>query len=149
MVLQSRLGNEMIMDSGLEDVAIQREEKMETQDSGAQRQVQGQVKWFDPTKGFGFVISAEGGPDILLHANVLRNFGQGSVVDGSAIAILVQDTQRGLQATEVLSITPPETEDSLQEWRGRQEIAKLDRRRRNRIRPFGCLLDGRKRTQAT
>ncbi len=113
MVLQSRFGDETIMDSGLEDVAIQREEKMETQDAGTQRQVQGQVKWFDPTKGFGFVIAEEGGPDILLHANVLRNFGQGSVVDGSAIAIMVQDTQRGLQATEVLSITPPETEDSL------------------------------------
>jgi CspA family cold shock protein len=90
-----------------------RKSKMETQDTGTQRQVLGQVKWFDPTKGFGFVISEEGGPDILLHANVLRNFGQGSVVDGSAIAILVQDTQRGLQATEVISITPPQSEEAL------------------------------------
>lgn len=86
---------------------------METQDTGGAKRVLGQVKWFDPTKGFGFVISEEGGPDILLHANVLRNFGQGSVVDGSEIVILVQDTQRGLQATEVLSITPPEVEDTL------------------------------------
>lgn len=86
---------------------------MEMQDTGLQRQVQGLVKWFDPTKGFGFVIPEEGGPDILLHANVLRNFGQGSVVDGSTIAIMVQDTQRGLQATEVLSITPPDSGDSL------------------------------------
>jgi CspA family cold shock protein len=101
------------MDSGLESVAVQKEDMMETQDTGTQRQVLGQVKWFDPTKGFGFVLSEEGGPDILLHANVLRNFGQGSVVDGSAITIVVQDTQRGLQATEVLAITPPEAEDSL------------------------------------
>lgn len=101
------------MDSGVQDIAIQKEDKMETRDTGTERQVNGQVKWFDPTKGFGFVISQEGGPDILLHANVLRNFGQGSVVDGSAISIMVQDTQRGLQATEVLSITPPEAEDSL------------------------------------
>lgn len=80
---------------------------MKTQDTGEQRQVSGQVKWFDPTKGFGFVIADEGGRDILLHANVLRNYGQGSVVDGSSIEILVQDTQRGLQATEVISISPP------------------------------------------
>lgn len=80
---------------------------MNTQDAEGQRQVHGQVKWFDPAKGFGFVVAELGGPDILLHANVLRNFGQGSVVDGSEIDILVQDTQRGLQATEVLSITPP------------------------------------------
>jgi len=113
MVLQSRSGDDTNMDSGLESVAVQKEDMMETQDTGTQRQVLGQVKWFDPTKGFGFVISEEGGPDILLHANVLRNFGQGSVVDGSAITIVVQDTQRGLQATEVLAITPPEAEDSL------------------------------------
>ena len=113
MVLQSRSGDDTNMDSGLESVAVQKEDMMETQDTGTQRQVLGQVKWFDPTKGFGFVISEEGGPDILLHANVLRNFGQGSVVDGSAITIVVQDTQRGLQATEVLAITPPESEDSL------------------------------------
>ena len=113
MVLQSRSGDDTNMDSGLESVAVQKEDMMETQDTGTQRQVLGLVKWFDPTKGFGFVISEEGGPDILLHANVLRNFGQGSVVDGSAITIVVQDTQRGLQATEVLAITPPEAEDSL------------------------------------
>jgi len=113
MELQSRSGDDTNMDSGLDVVAVQKEDMMETQDTGTQRKVLGQVKWFDPTKGFGFVISEEGGPDILLHANVLRNFGQGSVVDGSAIEIVVQDTQRGLQATEVVSITPPEAEDAL------------------------------------
>ena len=83
---------------------------MDTQDTSETRRVQGQVKWFDPTKGFGFVIADLGGADILLHANVLRNFGQGSVVDGSRIEIVVQDTQRGLQATEVVSIVPPQSE---------------------------------------
>ncbi|MFG5382178.1 MULTISPECIES: cold-shock protein [unclassified Yoonia] len=86
---------------------------MNTQEASGQRQVTGQVKWFDPSKGFGFVVADLGGPDILLHANVLRNFGQGSVVDGSAIEIIVQDTQRGLQATQVLSITPPQSETSV------------------------------------
>lgn len=41
--------------------------------------VEGRVKWFDVGKGFGFIVSDDPGPDILLHANVLRNFGQGSV----------------------------------------------------------------------
>ncbi len=86
---------------------------MNTQEASGQRQVTGLVKWFDPSKGFGFVVADLGGPDILLHANVLRNFGQGSVVDGSAIEIIVQDTQRGLQATQVLSITPPQSETSV------------------------------------
>ncbi|WP_373356785.1 cold-shock protein [Pseudoroseicyclus sp. CXY001] len=69
--------------------------------------LQGQVKWFDPAKGFGFVIADSGGPDILLHANVLRNFGQSSVADGSRIELRVQQTDRGMQATEVIAIAPP------------------------------------------
>ena len=69
--------------------------------------VVGTVKWFDPTKGFGFVVADEGGPDILLHANVLRNFGQSSVADAAGIEILVQETARGIQAVEVMRIDPP------------------------------------------
>lgn len=68
------------------------------------RSLTGQVKWFDPTKGFGFIVSDEGGPDILLHANVLRNFGQSSVAEGAIVEISVIETDRGLQANEVLSI---------------------------------------------
>lgn len=70
--------------------------------------LQGRVKWFDPGKGFGFILADEGGTDILLHANVLRNFGQSSVADGALIEVRVQNTARGRQATEVLSISPPE-----------------------------------------
>lgn len=69
--------------------------------------VVGHVKWFDATKGFGFVIAESGGPDILLHSNVLRNYGQGSVADQSRIELRVQETARGLQATEILSLEPP------------------------------------------
>lgn len=71
------------------------------------RSVQGHVKWFDAVKGFGFILPDEGGPDILLHANVLRAFGQGAVADGARIEVLVQETPRGLQAAEVLAIVPP------------------------------------------
>ncbi|MEJ6398733.1 cold-shock protein [Yoonia sp. 208BN28-4] len=69
--------------------------------------VTGIIKWYDPAKGFGFIVSDEGGPDILLHANVLRNFGQGSVADGASIEIEANQTERGLQATTILSLSPP------------------------------------------
>ncbi len=69
--------------------------------------VAGHVKWFDPAKGFGFIVSGEGGRDILLHANVLRNFGRSSVADNSEITVLVQETARGRQAVQVVSIAPP------------------------------------------
>jgi CspA family cold shock protein len=70
----------------------------------------GVVKWFDPVKGFGFIVADEGGADILLHANVLRNFGQSSVADNSEIEVTVQITNRGAQAVEVHRIDAPETE---------------------------------------
>ncbi len=69
--------------------------------------VEGRVKWFDPQKGFGFVVSDAGGPDILLHANVLRNFGQSSVADGARVSVMAQHTRRGVQAVQVLDIAPP------------------------------------------
>ncbi len=69
--------------------------------------VHGRVKWFDPAKGFGFIVTDESGADILLHANVLRNYGQSSVADGAGISVKVQMTQRGVQAVEVLKIEPP------------------------------------------
>ncbi|MGI3164546.1 cold-shock protein [Pseudooceanicola sp. 200-1SW] len=72
------------------------------------RKLEGRVKWFDPARGFGFVVADEGGPDILLHANVLRNFGQSSVADGAKVEILIQKTLRGVQAIEVLQIAPPD-----------------------------------------
>jgi CspA family cold shock protein len=66
--------------------------------------VRGHVKWFDKTKGFGFVVADAGGPDILLHANVLRNFGQNSIADSAEVELMVLKTQRGMQAVEVISI---------------------------------------------
>lgn len=77
------------------------------EEENATHTVHGKVKWFDPTKGFGFIVADEGGSDILLHANVLRNYGQSSVADGTDITVLVQMTQRGVQAVEVVKIAAP------------------------------------------
>jgi CspA family cold shock protein len=74
---------------------------------GELRRIRGSVKWFDAGKGFGFIVADEGGPDILLHANALRNFGQSSVCDEAGIVVSVQVTPRGLQTVDVLEISPP------------------------------------------
>ncbi|MBY6081278.1 cold-shock protein [Ruegeria arenilitoris] len=83
------------------------------EDLNSMYRVRGHVKWFDPAKGYGFVVSDDGGPDILLHVNVLRNFGQSSVADGAGIEIMTHRTDRGVQAVEVVSIDPPERADSV------------------------------------
>jgi len=74
--------------------------------------VSGVVKWFDPARAFGFVVSDEGGPDILLHANVLRNYGQSTVADGARVEIGIHRTDRGVQAVEVFAIEPPAAADN-------------------------------------
>lgn len=79
-----------------------------TEDEEVMQIVHGRVKWFDPSKGFGFIVSDDTEVDVLLHANVLRNYGQGSVADGAGIVVRVQRTQRGMQAVEVIRIDLPE-----------------------------------------
>ena len=71
--------------------------------------VTGRVKWFDPVKGFGFIVAEDAGGDILLHANVLRNYGQSSIADNTEITVRVQKTLRGVQAMEVVTVAAPET----------------------------------------
>lgn len=78
-----------------------------TEEEKATRIVHGHVKWFDPAKGFGFIVSDEAENDILLHANVLRNYGQNSVADGAQITVRVQQSPRGVQAIEVMSVQVP------------------------------------------
>ena len=68
--------------------------------------VRGRVKWFDTTKGYGFVVGEDGEGDILLHGNVLRVFGFSSVAEGAEIVLNVQQTERGRQAVEVVEIVP-------------------------------------------
>ena len=67
----------------------------------------GTIKWFDPVKGFGFIVSNEIDMDILLHANVLRNFGQSSIADGVEIKVIAHRSDRDIQASEVLSVASP------------------------------------------
>ncbi len=67
----------------------------------------GMVKWFDPTKGFGFIVVDGMTSDVLLHANALRNFGLNSVCDGATITFMLGNTPRGFQVVEVLGVTAP------------------------------------------
>ena len=64
----------------------------------------GKVKWFDATRGFGFLVSDAVEGDVLLHFSVLREHGRRSVPEGAIIECVPVRLQRGLQAKKVLSI---------------------------------------------
>ena len=66
--------------------------------------VVGRVKWFDATRGFGFVVSEALDGDILLHFSVLREHGRRSVPEGTLVECVPVRLDRGLQAKKVLSL---------------------------------------------
>lgn len=66
--------------------------------------VTSRVKWFDATRGFGFLISDELEGDILLHFSVLKEHGRRSLPEGAVVECIPVRQQRGLQAKKVLSI---------------------------------------------
>ncbi|MBY0292474.1 MAG: cold shock domain-containing protein [Alphaproteobacteria bacterium] len=61
-------------------------------------EIEGEVKWFNPLKGFGFVYPDDGGRDIFLHASVLRAAGYESLEPGVRVSIKVSSSERGREA---------------------------------------------------
>ena len=64
----------------------------------------GTVKWFDATRGFGFVVSDDAQGDILVHFSVLKEHDRRSLPEGAIVECLVAEQERGLQARKVISI---------------------------------------------
>lgn len=64
----------------------------------------GTVKWFDATRGFGFIVSDDAKGDILVHFSVLKEHDRRSLPEGAVVECLVAEQERGLQARKVLSI---------------------------------------------
>ncbi len=68
------------------------------------RTVEGQVKWFDFAKGYGFIAPFDGSPDILLHQACVRQSGIKTVKEGARLVCEVVQGPRGLQACRLVSI---------------------------------------------
>ena len=66
--------------------------------------VEGRVKWFDATRGFGFLVSEQVEGDILIHFSVLRDHNRRSLPEGALIECIAERQDRGLQARKILAI---------------------------------------------
>lgn len=64
----------------------------------------GQIKWFDASKGYGFIVPDNGMPDILLHVTVLRRDGYQTAYEGARVVCEVLPRDRGLQAFRILGM---------------------------------------------
>jgi len=65
------------------------------------RQISAVVKWFNPTKGFGFVQPADGSPDAFLHISVVERSGLHQLPEGATIVCDLCAGQKGPQVAEV------------------------------------------------
>ena len=67
-------------------------------------QLAGSIKWFDVSKGYGFVVPDSGGRDVLLHVTCLRRGGFTTAQEGARVICEVVARERGLQALRVIAV---------------------------------------------
>ncbi len=112
-------------------------------------EIAGSIKWFDASKGFGFIVPDNGVGDILLHVTCLRACGYQTAYEGARIHCQALRRPRGLQAFRIVSMdestalhpsqTPPRTHVVVQpESSWEPAIVKWF----NRVRGFGFVTRG-------
>ena len=113
-------------------------------------ELSGVIKWFDVSKGYGFIVPDNGLPDILLHVTCLRRDGFQVAHEGSRVVVEVLQRPRGLQAFRVLSmddstalhpaqLPPPRTHVTVTPTSG---LERAQVKWFNRLRGFGFLTRG-------
>ena len=66
--------------------------------------VRGAVKWFDATRGFGFLVSDDVDGDILLHFSLLEEHDVRTLAEGTTLVVEASEAERGWQAARILEI---------------------------------------------
>ncbi len=67
-------------------------------------EISGVIKWFDVSKGYGFIVPDDGAPDVLLHVTVLRRDGYQAAHEGARIVCECLQRAKGYQAFRIVSI---------------------------------------------
>lgn len=67
-------------------------------------EIAGSIKWFDASKGYGFIVPDNGLPDVLLHVTCLRAGGYPTAYEGARVHCQVMARPKGMQAFRILSM---------------------------------------------
>ena len=85
--------------------------------------IQGNVKWFDPRKGFGFIIGPDE-QDIFVHYTVIEGEGFRVLTDGSPVTYSAENGDKGWRATKVVAMETPESSDTSGEFEAEVVVPK-------------------------
>ena len=113
-------------------------------------EIAGTIKWFDASKGYGFIVPDNGWPDVLLHVTVLRRDGYQTAYEGARLVVECVQRQKGYQAFRIVSMDestaihpaqmlPPRTHVSVTPTSG---LERAQVKWFNRLRGFGFLTCG-------
>lgn len=113
-------------------------------------EVAGSVKWFDVSKGFGFIVPDNGMPDVLLHVTCLRRDGFSTANEGARIVCEVVERPRGYQAFRVISMDNSTAVHPAQQPQARTHVSVVPQggfetavvKWFNRVRGFGFVTRG-------
>ena len=67
-------------------------------------EISGVIKWFDASKGYGFIVPDNGSPDVLLHVTVLRRDGYQTAYEGARLVVECVQRAKGYQAFRIVSM---------------------------------------------
>src|ERR1700756_5417498 len=67
-------------------------------------EISGVIKWFDASKGYGFIVPDNGWPDVLLHVTVLRRDGYQTAYEGARLVCECVQRAKGYQAFRIISM---------------------------------------------
>jgi len=104
--LQGQASVVMVSDEFTKDLGLESQSIGEVTDDTAASiiELSGVIKWFDVSKGFGFIVPDNGLPDILLHVTCLRRDGFQTAYEGARVVAEVLQRPKGLQCFRVLSM---------------------------------------------
>lgn len=110
--------------------------------------IEGVVKWFDPVKGYGFIVPNDGGVDVLVHHSTLRRGGYDILYPQARIKCTIIQRQQGFQADKIIAVDNseaiiptgnPRPTAILSDITDVSDFQQAEVKWFNRVRGFGCV----------